>query len=335
MRFQPQSCCNGGEWDYAMKTMVLLCSVTLVVATPVWGDPYPSKPVRVVVPLSAGSGMDIIARWVTQRMADGWGQPVVVDNRPGAGGTIGTALIARSKPDGHSLLASGSAHATNAALYRSLPYDSLGDFTPVAPFASLVQVLVIAPSAGVRTLPELIAAAKAKPGAFTFASPGAGTGVHFTGEKFRLATGIDVVHVPFKGGPEAMTDVMMGRVTYWIPSLGTALPLIRGGKLLALGVTSRKRSSVLPDVPAIAESVPGFESTLWFGLWAPAHTPGPVVDKLAKDAARALAHPALLDQLGSLVADPMAMMTAEFARFVRDETRTAAHIAKVAGIKAQ
>ncbi|MCC7484377.1 MAG: tripartite tricarboxylate transporter substrate binding protein [Burkholderiales bacterium] len=318
-----------------MKTMVLSCIAGLVAATPVRADTYPSKPVRIVVPLSAGSGMDIIARWVTQRMADGWGQPVVVDNRPGAGGTVGTALIAKSKPDGHSLLASGSAHATNAALYHSLPYDSLGDFTPVASFASLVQVLVIAPSAGVRTLPDLMAAAKAKPGALTFASPGAGTGVHFTGEKFKLATGIDAVHVPFKGGPEAMTDVMMGRVTYWIPSLGTALPLIRGGKLLALGVTGRKRSSVLPDVPAIAESIPGFESTLWFGLWAPAHTPGSIVEKLAKDAVRALAHPALLDQLGSLVADPMPMTPAEFARFVRDETQTTVRIARVAGVKAQ
>jgi tripartite-type tricarboxylate transporter receptor subunit TctC len=265
-----------------------------------------------------------------------WGQPVVVDNRPGAGGSVGTAAAAKSPPDGYTLLVSGSAHATNAAVYARLPYDTLKDFVEIAPLAALYQVLVVSPTAGVKNVSELIAAAKAKPGQITFASPGTGSGVHFTGEKFKLAAGIDVVHVPFKGGPEAMNDVMMGRVTYWIPSIGTALPFIKGGKLLALGVTSRERLTVLPDVPALAEAgVAGFENSLWFGLWAPARTPAAVVDKLATDTARALVAPDLREQFRTLVAEPMNMTPADFARFVRSETETAARLAKVAGIKPQ
>jgi tripartite-type tricarboxylate transporter receptor subunit TctC len=259
---------------------------------------------------------------------------VVVDNRPGAGSAVGTAVVAKSPADGYTLLVSGSPHTINPAIYAKLPYDSLKDFVPIAPLAALYQVLVVSPTAGVKNVSELIAAAKTRPGQITFASPGTGSGVHFTGEKFKVATGIDVVHVPYKGGPEAMNDVMMGRVTYWIPSIGTALPFIKGGRLLALGVTSLQRSAALPDVPTLAESgVAGFENSLWFGLWAPARTPAGIIDKLTTDTARALAAPDLREQFRSLVAEPMSMKPAEFARFVRSETETVARLAKEAGIK--
>jgi tripartite-type tricarboxylate transporter receptor subunit TctC len=183
---------------------------------------------------------------------------------------------------------------------------------------------------------ELIAAAKAKPGQLNFASSGTGTGTHFTAEKFKLMAGIDVEHIPYKGGPEAMTDVMTGRVTYWLPSIGTALPFIQGGKLLALGVTSRQRSAALPNVPTLAESgLAGFDDALWMGVWAPAGTPAPIVDKLAQDIARAFAMPDLRERLASNVAEPMDITPAEFARFIRNETEAAARVIKAAGIKPQ
>jgi tripartite-type tricarboxylate transporter receptor subunit TctC len=297
---------------------------------------YPAKSVRVIIPITPGSGLDIVGRLTSQRLSEIWGQPVVVDNRPGAGGAVGTAVVAKSPADGYTLLISGSLHATNPAVYSKLPYDTLNDFVEIVPLAALYQALVVAPSAGVKSVAELIAAAKARPGQLTFASPGTGSGVHFTGEKFRLATGIDVVHVPYKGGPEAMNDVMMGRVTYWIPSIGTALPFVQGGKLLALGVTSPRRSAVLPHVPTIAEAgVAGFEDSLWFGMWAPAATPLGIVDRLAMDTARALAVPMLREQFIKLAAEPISMTRTEFAGFVRRETESAASIAKAAGIKPQ
>lgn len=297
---------------------------------------YPVRPVRVIIPITPGSGLDMVARLVSHKLSEGWGQPVIAENRPGAGTTLGTAAVAKSPADGYTLLVNSAAHASNPAVYATLPYDGLSDFVAVAPLARLVQVLVVAPSAGPKTVPELVAAAKARPGQLTFASAGTGGAVHFTGEKFKLATGIDVVHVPYKGGPEAMNDVMMGRVTYWIPSIGTALPFIQSGKMLALGVTSRERSAALPDVPTLAEmGVAGFEDSIWFGMWAPAGTPTGIVDALAKDISRALAAPDLRQQLAKLSAEPMSMTSAEFARFVRSEAESAARVARAAGIKPQ
>jgi tripartite-type tricarboxylate transporter receptor subunit TctC len=314
----------------------LLISIGILGCASALAQTYPTKPVRVIIPISAGSGLDIIGRWVCQKLSATWGQPVVVDNRSGAGGVVGTATVAKSAADGYTLLVSGSAHAINSAIYAKLPYDTLNDFVEIAPLAALYQVLVLPPTAGIKSVSELVAAAKAKPGRITFASPGTGSGVHFTGERFRVATNIDVVHVPYKGGPEAMNDVMMGRVTYWIPSIGTALPFIKGGRLLALGVTSRERSAALPDTPTLAEAgVAGFENSLWFGLWAPARTPAAIVDKLAADTARAVGAPDVREQFRTLVAEPMSMKSAEFARFVRTETETAVRLAKLAGIKPQ
>jgi tripartite-type tricarboxylate transporter receptor subunit TctC len=298
---------------------------------------YPARPVRVIVPYSPGSGIDAIAaRPVSQKLAEIWGQAVIVDNRTGAGGTIGTGLAAKAPADGYTLLINSSAHVTNPLLYSDLPYDASKDFVVVAALVRMPNVLVVAPSVGMKSVSDLIAAARAKPGELNFASSGTGTGTHFTAEKFKLMAGIDVVHIPYKGGPEAMTDVMMGRVTYWIPSIATALPLIQSGKLLALAVTSRQRSAALPNVPTLAESgLAGFDDALWIGMWAPAGTPAPIVEKLARDTARALAMPALRELLASNVAEPMNMTPAEFARFIRDETEAAARVIKAAGITPQ
>ena len=240
---------------------IALIALHVAVATPAaFAQSYPTKPVRVIVPLSAGSGVDIIGRLISQKLSELWGQQLVVDNRSGAGGTLGTAIVARAPADGYTLLVSGSSHTVNTALYSKLPYDTLKDFTNIAPIAALYQVIVVAPSLGVKSVSQLITLAKAKPGQVTYASPGVGTGVHLAGEQFRLATGISVVHVPYKGGPEAMTDVMMGRVNYWIPSIGTALPFIQSNRLLALGVSGKQRSCLLPDVPTIIEAgVSGYE----------------------------------------------------------------------------
>jgi tripartite-type tricarboxylate transporter receptor subunit TctC len=297
---------------------------------------YPTKPTRIVVPISSGSGLDMLGRSVAQKLSKIWGQPVIVDNRPGAGGTIGTAIVARGPADGHTLLIAGNFHAINPALYAKLPYDTWSDFAEIAPIAALYQVLVLAPSARLKSVSELIARAKEMPGRISFASPGAGTGVHFAGEKFKLLTGIDVVHVPYKGGPEAMTDVMMGRVTYWIPSIGTALPLINNGKLVAVAVTSPERSKRLPEVPTIAEATRSdFQHSLWFGAWAPARTSADTLERIEKDLSTALSTPDLRAEFNALAADPLTMTRRDFAKFVRAEFDVAVRLARAAGITPQ
>ena len=296
---------------------------------------YPAKPVRMIVPISPGSGTDLVGRLVAQRLSPLWGQPVIVENRPGAGGALGAALAAKAAPDGYTLLVhSVGAHVASAALNPKLQYDALKDLIPVAPLVTLPQVIVVGPSAGVKSVSELIALAKAKPGQLNFASPGVGSGVHFTGERFRLAAGIDVVHVPYKGGPEAMNDVMMGRATYWIPSIGTALPLIQSGKLLAFGVTSRQRSGALPAVPTIAETgVRGFEDAILFGIWVPAGTSSEIVNKLSKDIAQICTLPEMREQFQKLAGEPVTMTAAEFANVVRADFDAVSKVVKATGLK--
>jgi len=210
-----------------------------VVATAAWGQAFPTKPVRVVVPFTAGSATDILARIVGQKLSEQWGHPVVIDNRPGAGGTIGAAIVAKSPGDGYTLLVHSAAHAYNPAIYANLTYDTVKDFVEIVPLAGQPNVLVVAPSTGIKTVADLVRAAKEKPGALNFASAGNGSGTHINGEKFKLAAGIDVVHVPYKGTPEALTDTMAGRVTYFFSPISAALPQVREGKLTALAVSTR------------------------------------------------------------------------------------------------
>jgi tripartite-type tricarboxylate transporter receptor subunit TctC len=300
------------------------------------GQGFPNKPVKIVVPFTAGSATDILARNVGQKLGELWGQPVVVENRPGAGGTIGAGIVAKSPADGYTLLVHSAAQAVNPAIYPSLPYDTAKDFVEVATLGGQPNVLVVAPTAGYKSVAELINAAKKTPGTLNFASAGIGSGTHINGEKFKLAAGIDVVHIPYKGSPEALTDTMTGRVTYYFSPISSALPNVREGKLIALGVSTAKRSSALPDVPTIAEGgVPGFDYNLWIGMFAPAGTPTEVVDKINADVARVLQMPDVRERLAALGAEPMVMTPAEFRKFMREEIDDLAKVAKAAGIKAQ
>ena len=297
---------------------------------------YPSGPVRVVVGFTPGSATDLVARTVSQKLGELWGQQVLVENRPGAGGSIGAGVVVKSAANGHTLLIHTSGFASNPALYSKLPYDPLKDFIAISPLAAQPFALVVAPASGMKALADLIASAKSKPGQLNYSSAGIGSATHFAAEKFRLAAGIDLVHVPNKGGPEANADVMTGRVTYWFAPGATALPPIRDGRLIALGVSSARRSSLLPEVPTIAEAgLTGFDDTFWTGLWAPAETPTSIVDKVARDVAQALSAPDLRERLKNLGAEPMVMSPPEFARFVRAELDGAARVVKAAAIKVE
>jgi tripartite-type tricarboxylate transporter receptor subunit TctC len=301
-----------------------------------FGQAFPNKPVKIVVPFTAGSATDILARTFGQKLSELWGQPVIVENRPGAGGTIGAALVAKSPADGYTLLVHSAAQAVNASIYPALPYDTTKDFVEVATLGGQPNVLVVAPSTGYKTVADLIAAAKKSPGALNFGSAGTGSGTHINGEKFKLAAGIDVVHIPYKGTPEAITDTMTGRVTYFFSPISAALPNIREGKLVALGVSTAKRSSALPNVPTIAESgLPGFDYNLWVGMFAPAGTPADVVDRINADVAKVLQTPDARERLAALGAEAMVMTPAEFRKFMRDEIDDSAKVVKAAGIKVQ
>jgi tripartite-type tricarboxylate transporter receptor subunit TctC len=319
-----------------MHARIAIAAALWLCATLAFGQGYPNKPVKIVVPFTAGSATDILARNVGQKLSELWGQPVVIENRPGAGGTIGAAVVAKSPPDGYTLLVHSAAQAVNPAIYPTLPYDTVKDFVEVATLGGQPNVLVVAPATGYKSVADLIADAKKKPGALNFASAGTGSGTHVNGEKFKLAAGIDVVHIPYKGTPEALTDTLTGRVTYFFSPISAALPNIREGKLVALGVSTAKRSSALPNVPTIAESgLPGFDYNLWIGMYAPAGTPNDVVDKINADVARALASSEVRERLAALGAEPMLMSPAEFRKFMRDEMDDLAKVVKAAGIKAQ
>jgi tripartite-type tricarboxylate transporter receptor subunit TctC len=297
---------------------------------------YPDKPVRMIVGFSPGSATDVLARMVSQKLTETWKQQLLVDNRTGAGGIVGTGIVAKAPATGYTLLFHSSAYATSAALYLKLPYDPQKDLVAISSVVSQPYVIVAGTSGRVRTVAELIRSAKARPGHINYGSAGLGSGTHFAAEKFKLAADIDVVHVPYRGGPEATADTIAGRVTFWFPPVGIAAPFIRDGRLLALGVTSARRSDLLPDVPTISEAgLPGFDYTNWWGIWAPAGVRAELVGKLAKDIARALAVPDLRDQFTKFGSEPMTMMPVEFARFVRGEIDDSARIVKAAGIKPQ
>jgi tripartite-type tricarboxylate transporter receptor subunit TctC len=305
-------------------------------ATLAHGQGFPSKPVKIVVPFTAGSATDILARNVGQKLGELWGQPVVIENRPGAGGTIGAAIVAKSPADGYTLMVHSAAQAVNPAIYPDLPYDTTKDFVEVATLGGQPNVLVVAPATGYRSVADLVAAAKKAPGTLNYGSAGTGSGTHINGEKFKLAAGIDVLHIPYKGTPEALTDTMAGRVTYFFSPISAALPNVKEGKLVALGVSTGKRASTLPNVPTIAESgLPGFDYNLWIGMFAPAGTPAEVVDKINADVTKVLQMPDLRERLAALGAEPMVMTPAEFRKFMRDEIEDSAKVVKAAGIKAQ
>ena len=296
---------------------------------------YPIRPIRLIVPLSAGSAADVLARQLALRMTESWGQQVVVDNRPGAGGTIGVGTVAKADANGYTLLVHSAAFAVSAALYSTkLPYDASKDFVPVSQLAAAPIVLVAAPSLGARSVMDLVAMAKRKPRELNFGSSGVGTSTHLASEQFKVAAGIEVVHVPYKGPAEALLDTASGRVQYFLAPVIPAMPFVRDGRLLALGVTTAQRSPVLPDTPTVAEAgIAGYEYSDWWGLFAPARTPSSIVDRLSREAARILALPDVRKQMLYQGAEPKSSAPAEFAAFVRARIADNQGLIRVSGIR--
>jgi tripartite-type tricarboxylate transporter receptor subunit TctC len=307
-----------------------------VVSLGAGAQPFPSKPVRIIVPFTPGSATDTMARPIADKLSSALGQQFVVENRPGAGGTIGIAALAKSPPDGYTLAVVSTGHVVNPVLYSNLPYDTLKDFSGVAPLAGQPSVLVVAPGLGVRSVKELVAMAKHKPGQLNYATAGTGSGAHISAEKFRMAAGIDAVHVPLKGSPESVTETMGGRTHFtWTP-LTTALGQIRGGQLLALAVSTGKRSPALPEVPTIAEA--GFargEFNFWVGMLAPASTPPEVLGRLNAEIQKALTAPDMQERLGKLGAEAMSMSPRQFDAFLKDEYTVLGEVMRASGVKAQ
>jgi len=314
----------------ALASTVALTSASAQTAS------FPSKPIRFMVPFTAGSGTDIIARTVGDAMSKSLGQPVVVENRPGAGGTIAAAQVAKGEADGHLVLIHSSGHALNPAIYPNLSYDTLKDLTGITALASLPNVMVVSPARGWKSVNDAIAAAKAKPGALNYASAGTGSATHLNAEKFKLRAGIDAVHIPFKGTPEAVTEIIGGRIDWFFAPLASTLPLIREGKLQALAVSTPKRAPAVPDIPTTVEAGLADSSyVFWVGMIAPSGVPAAIQQRLNDEARKALASPEVRERMARAGADALPMSITEFNTFIRAEMESAAQIAKAANLKAQ
>lgn len=295
---------------------------------------YPTKPIRAIIPFGPGSATDIVPRIVFDQVGKELGQQIVVENRGGAGGTIGEAQVAKSDPDGYTLLATSSAHTIAPALYSKLSYDTQRDFVAIGAIGSVPNVLIIAPSKGIKTLKDFVAKAKSKPNALSFASLGVGSAVHMSAERFRLSAGYQAVNVPFKGGAEALSEVIAGRVDYYFCPIATALPFIKDGKLLALAVSSKTRAAALPDVPTTLEAgYPNSDYTFWIGVFAPAKTPTAIVDTLNAALVRAVKTPSIVAKLDAIGIQTATMTSAQFTAQVDGELTTYAAFAKKAGMK--
>jgi tripartite-type tricarboxylate transporter receptor subunit TctC len=297
---------------------------------------WPTRRVQVIVPFTAGSATDIMARTVTQRLAEQLGQPFVVENRPGAGGTIGVAAVAKADPDGHTILVHSSSYTITPTTYPNTPYDTVRDLIGITPLALLPQVLVVSPNRGIQTVQELVRAARAKPGAMNYASAGVGTATQLSAERFRLAAGIEAVHVPFRGTPEALTEIIAGRVDYYFCPVDAVLPMISEKRLLALAMGSSKRSAALPDVATTLEAgIPNSDYNFWVGMFVPSKTPRDIVNRLHQEIAKALENKEVRDSMAKLGAEPMLMRPDEFDSYIRNEITTNAALVKAAGIPIQ
>ncbi len=297
---------------------------------------YPNHAIRIIVPLTPGSGADIVGRLLAKKMSESWGQPIVVENRAGAGTQIGTQAVARSTPDGYTLLVQSASHAVNPALYKSLPYDSLKDFVDVAMLASTPYVMVTGGTGPYRTLQALIDAARAKPGDVAFASAGVGTSTHLVAEYFALLAKVKLLHIPYKGSAEAIQDTLAGRTALYMAPVNAAIGHLKDGRLVALGVGTERRTTILPDVPTIAEQgVTGYAVNLWFGMWAPAGTPATVVNRLNAEVARSVAAADVREQFAKLGMEPGPMSPEAFAKYVRTEIAINQRIVADGGIERQ
>ena len=320
-------------------TRRLACAALLGLALPLAVQAqqgYPNRPIKVIVPFPAGSTTDIIARAITDKMGQSMGQQLVVENRAGASGTIGQAAAATAAPDGYTIMVHSSSHTVSPHTFAKLPFDTLADFAGVTPISSTPNALVISPSKNLRTLQQLLAAARAKPGSMNFASAGQGSATHLNAEKFKLAAKIEAQNIPFKGSAEAVTEVMAGRVDYYFSPIAPVIGQIRNGQLLPLAVGSPKRAAALPDVPTTAEpGVPGSEFNFWIGMFAPAKTPREIVQRLHDEVVKALASPEVKERFTTLGADAWTMEPAQFDAYLREEVRSNAALVKAAGLEVQ
>ena len=315
----------------------LLCAIPIcLAATPAAAQTYPSKPIRMIVPFAPGGGTDILARIIGQQLADAWGQPVNVENRAGASGNLGTELVARSAPDGHTLVMAINTHAVNASLYSKLPFDPVKDFIPVILVATTANILVVHPSVPANSVQELIALAKAQPGKLNYASGGSGTTSHLAAELFKTMAGVDMIHVPYKGGGAAYTDLISGQVQLYFVGIPGTVQYLKAGRLRALGVTTPRRSPAAPEVPTIAEAgLPGFSATTWWGLLAPAGTPTALIARIDGEVARILKMPEVRAKLDAQGFEPVASTPESFAAFMRSEIDLWARAVKASGARAE
>ena len=315
----------------------LTCAATLLLAAPAAAQTgYPNKPIRVIVPFAAGSTTDIIARAIADKMGASMGQALIIDNRGGASGTIGQQAVATAAPDGYTIMIHSSSHTVSPSTFAKLPFDTVGDFIGVTPISTLPNALVISPSKNIKTLKELVAAAKAKPGTINFASAGQGSATHLNAEKFKMAAAIDATNIPFKGSAEAVNEVLSGRVDYYFSPVAPVIGQIKEGQLLALAVGSPKRSAALPDVPTTTEAgVPGSEFNFWIGMMVPAKTPRDIVNRLHDEVVKALATPEVKQRFANLGADAWTLKPEAFDAYIKDEIQSNAQLVKAAGIAQQ
>ena len=320
--------------SFCRRSVLIVCGA-LMLGGSAMAQTYPSRPVKIVVPFPAGGSTDIVARVLAQKLTERNGQSFFVENRGGAGGNIGAEAVASSEPDGYTLLLTAPPPLTiNAALYKDMRYDPSGAFAPVALIASVPIVLVVHPSLGINSVQELIARAKAKPGTVFFGSSGNGSTNHLAGELLKSMTGIDIVHVPYKGAAPAMNDLVAGHIPMMFDNIPAVLPQVRAKTINAIAVAGSRRASALPDVPTVAESgVPGFEASAWFGLVAPAKTPAPILAKLESDVETVLKMPDVQKRFDELGAEPGAVSGANFGKFLANETTKWTKIIRESGAK--
>ena len=316
--------------------MKRLLAVLLLLPCLALAQGYPVRPVRIIVPYPPGGATDVMARTVAQKLGEFWQQPAVVENKPGASGTVGSEIVAKSAADGYTLLMQGTQHSINLSLYKQLPYDTLRDFAPVAFVASAPFLLVLHPSVPANSVAELIAYIKTRPGGLNYGSSGVGGGAHLAGEIFKTSAGVNLTHIPYKGAAPAMADLLGGQVTMVFDPIPTSLAQVKSGRIKALAITSAKRSALMPELPTVAESgLPGFEVVAWFGLYAPAATPKDIVTKLNADVTRALQLPDVREKFAGLGAESMPMPTDQFAVYLRAEIAKFAKAIKESGATAE
>jgi len=317
-------------WSTVLPVLLAFCTAGALAQS------YPTRAIKLVVPSSPGGGTDIVARILGQKLSEQLGQQFVVENRAGAGTVIGNDAVAKSAPDGYTLLMGLSTLAINPSMYAKLPYDALRDFAPISQSVSACNILILHPSVPAKTVVELIALARAKPGSLTFGSAGMGTNPHLSGELFKSLARIDMVHVPFKGSGQSIISQLAGEIAANFPSVPTAMPYVKAGRLRGIGVTTLRRVEVLPDVPSIAEAgLPGYEATQWFGLLAPAGTPRPIIDRLYQESSRALRSADMKERMTAEGLEVVGSTPEEFASYIRSETEKWTQVIKAAGIKPQ